>query len=214
MVTQEHIDTVLTESTLDALVGIYCREPVEGQNVADNNIARPQSRTFSWARDVAMPAETRLLPDREARTRLSELYYQNRYLPLPMVQRERLVYEENIRISHCMFLCNAVYYYPFKERYLGTHICTIQGLLLFANGNRTIAQRTGLVNQAINMACTIGVHSRQDESINSIMKAYLARLFPCCFIYDVTLSAIEEGFALIKDEDIAVYIFEAGDLGP
>ncbi|KAG9068330.1 hypothetical protein KI688_010596 [Linnemannia hyalina] len=195
MVTQEHIDTVLTESTLDVLdasVGIYWREPVEGQNVTDIDIARSQSRAFSWARDVVIPAETRVQPDRETRTRLSELYYQNRYLPLPMVQRE----------------------HPFKERYLGIHICTIQGLLLFANESRTIAQRTGLVNQAINMACIITVHSRQDESINSIMKAYLARLFRCCFIYDFTLSAIEGGLALINDEGTAVYMFEAGDLGP
>lgn len=63
------------------------------------------------------------------------------------------------------------------------------------------------------MARTIGIHTRQDESINSIMKAYLARVFWCCFIYDSTLSAIGGGPALINNEDVTVDMFEAGDLG-
>lgn len=78
MTTQEQIGTVLTVSTLDTLVDIYWRASVESQNVTNNDTARPQSRTFKLAHDAVMPAEMRILPDRETRTRLSELYYQVR----------------------------------------------------------------------------------------------------------------------------------------
>jgi hypothetical protein len=63
------------------------------------------------------------------------------------------------------------------------------------------------------MAHTIGLHTRQEESINSITSAHLARVFWCCFIYDSALSAIAGGPILINDENITVDMFEAGDLG-
>ncbi|KAF9152262.1 hypothetical protein BG015_005542 [Linnemannia schmuckeri] len=142
--------------------------------------------------------------------------------------------EENIHIPRCLFLCNAMYYCCsisssdlvdrgadgkefflrgqelFEEKYLRTHICIIQGLLLFANGNRTTVQSSKLTYQAVTMALTIGCHTKQDEGINSIMKAYPARVF--CFIYDSTLSAIGGESVLISDEGITVDMFEADDL--
>ncbi|KAG0269585.1 hypothetical protein BGZ95_002025 [Linnemannia exigua] len=63
------------------------------------------------------------------------------------------------------------------------------------------------------MALSLGLHVKQDESTNSIMRAYLARVFWCCFVYDSTFSAIGGEPTLVNDEDITVDMFEAGDLG-
>ncbi|KAF9547754.1 hypothetical protein EC957_007919 [Mortierella hygrophila] len=168
----------------------------------------PQSRTFNWARDVVMSAETRVLPDRD---RLSELYYQNRYLPLSMVQRERLVCEENTHIPHCLFLCNVVYYCG-----------SITSANLadgeedeeeFSCGDRILSRRDtwGHTSARPKVCCSLqteaglslSVQDSQDESIDSIMKAYLARLFRCCLVYDFYLSAIEGGLTLINYENTA-----------
>ncbi|KAG0377513.1 hypothetical protein BGX24_005956 [Mortierella sp. AD032] len=210
---------------------------------------------------VVVPVDMRILPDSATRAHLTELYYKNHYLTLPMVQREVLgVCEENIHIPHCLFLCNAVYFGGslflnsatssvenareeyflrgqgklhhiqmihqlkfvfltvnqqnlFEQGYLGSHICTIQGLLLFASGNGSFARRSRLANRAITMALTLGLHVKQDESTNSIMRAYLQRMFWCCFVYDSTFSAIRGEPTLINDEDITADMFEAGDLG-
>ncbi|KAG0269584.1 hypothetical protein BGZ95_002024 [Linnemannia exigua] len=66
---------------------------------------------LSGAGAVDVPVDMRILPDSATRAHLTDLYYKNHYLTLPMVQREVLrVCEENIHIPHCLFLCNAVYF--------------------------------------------------------------------------------------------------------
>ncbi|KAF9123825.1 hypothetical protein BGW39_008676 [Mortierella sp. 14UC] len=75
-------------------------------------------------------------------------------------------------------------------------------------------QRPELANRAITMALTLGLHVRQDEGVNNIMRAYMARVFWCCFVYDSTFSAIGGEPTLINSENITVDMFEAGDLGP
>ncbi|KAK3840873.1 MAG: hypothetical protein J3R72DRAFT_446556 [Linnemannia gamsii] len=221
MTTREYINIILLEATLDALTGM-------------GSPAEPSSAVV-----VVVPVDMRILPDSATRVHLTELYYKSHYLTLPMVQREVLrVCEENIHIPHCLFLCNAVYFGGslflnsatssvesageeyflrgqdlFEQGYLGSHICTIQGLLLFASGNGSFARRSRLANRAITMALTLSLHVKQDESTNSITRAYLQRVFWCCFVYDSTFSSIGGEPTLVGDEDITADMFEAGDLG-
>ncbi|KAG0250691.1 hypothetical protein BG011_008156, partial [Mortierella polycephala] len=154
------------------------------------------------------------------------------------------VCQENIHIPHCLLLCNAVYYCGsmfstdtllrkdmndegtigedffmrgqalLEKKYLTTHLCTIQALLLFAIGHKSPAQRSAFISQAITMALDMGLHTRMDDNVNSFMRSYRARVFWCCYIFDSTASAINGKPALINDEDITVDMFEAGDLGP
>ncbi|KAG0223219.1 hypothetical protein BGW42_006011, partial [Actinomortierella wolfii] len=99
-------------------------------------------------------------------------------------------------------------------KYLTNHLCTVQALLLLAIGNKSPATRSGLVVQAITMALEMGLHLRMDNSVNRFMRAYRARIFWCCYIYDSTTSAIDGKPTVINDEEITVDHFQAGDLGP
>ncbi|KAF9340065.1 hypothetical protein BGZ91_003609 [Linnemannia elongata] len=148
---------------------------------SDNDITRPQSKTFNWAHNAAVPTEMWIL-------------LSNHYLTPPWSSGNS---SSPISLTET----------PMENSFLAG------GLLLFANGNRTVAQRTELVSQAINMARTIGVHTGRNESLNSILKAYLACVFWRCFIYDSTPSVVVWGPTMINDEDITVDMFEAGDLG-
>ncbi|KAF8955538.1 hypothetical protein BGZ46_002610 [Entomortierella lignicola] len=154
------------------------------------------------------------------------------------------VCQENIHIPHCLLLCNAVYYCGsmfstnatlrkdmndestvgedffirgqtlLEKKYLTTHLCTIQALLLFAIGHKSPAQRSGFISQAITMALDMGLHTRLDDSVSPFVRAYRARVFWCCYMFDSTVSAINGKPTLINDEEIGIDMFQAGDLGP
>ncbi|ORY99516.1 fungal-specific transcription factor domain-domain-containing protein [Lobosporangium transversale] len=100
------------------------------------------------------------------------------------------------------------------KKYLTTHICTIQSLLLFAIGHKSPAQRSGFISQAITMALDMGLHTKLDESVNPFMRAYRARVFWCCYVFDSTSSAIGGKPTLINDDEISVEMVQVGDLGP
>ncbi|KAF9347388.1 hypothetical protein BGX26_001099 [Mortierella sp. AD094] len=100
------------------------------------------------------------------------------------------------------------------KKYLTSHICTIQALLLFAIGHKSPAQRSGFISQAITMTLDMGLHTKLDDSVNCIVRAYRARVFWCCFIFDSSSSAIGGKPTLINDEEITVDMVQAGDLGP
>ncbi|KAF9922213.1 hypothetical protein FBU30_007699 [Linnemannia zychae] len=101
-----------------------------------------------------------------------------------------------------------------EKKYLTTHLCTVQALLLFAIGHKSPAQRSGFISQAITMALDMGLHTKLDDSVHRFMRAYRSRVFWCAFIFDSTSSAIGGKPTLINDDEITVDIFEAGDLGP
>ncbi|KAG0211147.1 hypothetical protein BGX28_008457 [Mortierella sp. GBA30] len=101
-----------------------------------------------------------------------------------------------------------------EKKYLTTHLCTVQALLLFAIGHKSPAQRSAFISQAITMALDMGLHTRLDDTVNQFMRSYRARVFWCCYLFDSTASAISGKPALINDEEITVDMFEAGDLGP
>ncbi|KAF9081567.1 hypothetical protein BGX23_000734 [Mortierella sp. AD031] len=101
-----------------------------------------------------------------------------------------------------------------EKKYLTTHICTVQALLLFAIGHKSPAQRSAFISQAITMALDMGLHNRLDDSVNPYMRAYRARTFWCCYLFDSTASAISGKPGLINDEEIGVDMFTAGELGP
>lgn len=63
-----------------------------------------------------------------------------------------------------------------SEKYLGPQICTILDLLLFSREKRSVAHHSGLVNQVVTTALTIDLHTKQEDSINSFLKVYLARV--------------------------------------
>ncbi|GJJ74386.1 hypothetical protein EMPS_06744 [Entomortierella parvispora] len=166
-----------------------------------------------------------------------------RFLPMLQRQVIR-VCEENIHIPHCLLLCNAVYYCGsmfstnltlrkdvndestlgedffsrgqalLEKKFLTTHICTVQALLFFAIGHKSPAQRSAFISQAITMALDMGLHTRLDDTVNSFMRSYRARIFWCCYLFDSSASAINGKPALISDEEISVDMIEAGDLGP
>ncbi|KAG0376544.1 hypothetical protein BGX24_007594 [Mortierella sp. AD032] len=101
-----------------------------------------------------------------------------------------------------------------EKKYLTTHICTVQALLLFAIGHKSPAQRSAFISQAITMALDMGLHNRLDDSVNPYMRAYRARTFWCCYLFDSTASAINGKPGLINDEEIGIDMFTAGELGP
>ncbi|KAF9920367.1 hypothetical protein FBU30_009831 [Linnemannia zychae] len=101
-----------------------------------------------------------------------------------------------------------------EKKYLTTHICTVQALLLFAIGHKSHAQRSAFISQAITMALDMGLHNRLDDSINPYVRAYRARTFWCCYLFDSTASAINGKPGLINDEEIGIDMFTAGELGP
>ncbi|KAF9908818.1 hypothetical protein BX616_011372, partial [Lobosporangium transversale] len=101
-----------------------------------------------------------------------------------------------------------------EKKYLTTHLCTIQALLLFAIGFKSPAQRLAFISQAITMALDMGLHTRLDESIHPFVRAYRARVFWCCYLFDSTASAVNGKPGLINDDEISVEMFQAGDLGP
>ncbi|KAF8941475.1 hypothetical protein BGZ47_007366, partial [Haplosporangium gracile] len=101
-----------------------------------------------------------------------------------------------------------------EKKYLTTHLCTVQALLLFAIGHKSPAQRSGFISQAITMALDMGLHTKLDDTVHRFVRAYRSRVFWCAFIFDSTSSAIGGKPTLINDEEITVDIFEAGDLGP
>ncbi|KAG0057869.1 lactose regulatory protein lac9 and GAL4-like protein, partial [Gryganskiella cystojenkinii] len=76
------------------------------------------------------------------------------------------------------------------------------------------AQRSAFISQAITMALDMGLHSRMDETVNRFVRAYRARVFWCCFIFDSTSSAIGGKPTLINDEEVHADMIEPGDLGP
>ncbi|KAF9284610.1 lactose regulatory protein lac9 and GAL4-like protein [Mortierella alpina] len=101
-----------------------------------------------------------------------------------------------------------------EKKYLTTHLCTVQALLLFAIGHKSPAQRSAFISQAITMALDMGLHTRLDDTVNQFMRSYRSRVFWCCYLFDSTASAISGKPTLINDEEITVDMFEAGDLGP
>ncbi|KAG0274465.1 hypothetical protein BGZ96_004318, partial [Linnemannia gamsii] len=101
-----------------------------------------------------------------------------------------------------------------EKKYLTTHICTVQALLLFAIGHKSQAQRSAFISQAITMALDMGLHNRLDDSVNPFVRAYRARTFWCCYLFDSTASAINGKPGLISDEEIGIDMFTAGELGP
>ena len=101
-----------------------------------------------------------------------------------------------------------------EKKYLTTHICTVQALLLFAIGHKSQAQRSAFISQAITMALDMGLHNRLDDSVNPYVRAYRARTFWCCYLFDSTASAINGKPGLINDEEIGIDMFTAGELGP
>ncbi|KAI7832586.1 fungal-specific transcription factor domain-containing protein, partial [Gamsiella multidivaricata] len=101
-----------------------------------------------------------------------------------------------------------------EKKYLTAHLCTIQALLLFAIGHKSPAQRSAFISQAITMALDMGLHTRLDSSAHPFVRAYRARVFWCCYLFDSTASAINGKPALINDEEISIDMFQAGDLGP
>ncbi|OAQ35299.1 hypothetical protein K457DRAFT_656776 [Linnemannia elongata AG-77] len=101
-----------------------------------------------------------------------------------------------------------------EKKYLTTHICTVQALLLFAIGHKSQAQRSAFISQAITMALDMGLHNKLDDSVNPYVRAYRARTFWCCYLFDSTASAINGKPGLINDEEIGIDMFTAGELGP
>ncbi|KAF8951543.1 hypothetical protein BGZ52_011137 [Haplosporangium bisporale] len=101
-----------------------------------------------------------------------------------------------------------------EKKYLTTHLCTIQSLLLFAIGHKSPAQRSAFISQAITMALDMGLHSKLDEHFNPFLRAYRARVFWSCYIFDSTTSAINGKPTLINDDEVTVDLPIPGDLGP
>ncbi|KAG0028358.1 hypothetical protein BGZ81_004809 [Podila clonocystis] len=101
-----------------------------------------------------------------------------------------------------------------EKKYLTTHLCTIQSLLLFAIGHKSPAQRSAFISQAITMVLDMGLHNKLDEHLNPFLRAYRARVFWSCYIFDSTTSAINGKPTLINDDEVTVDLPIPGDLGP
>ncbi|KAI8601593.1 fungal-specific transcription factor domain-containing protein [Dissophora ornata] len=239
------LTAMLSETTLSSMAYYGPSAATILTEFDDDDLWGPQIRSTN-TEDLVVPPEMRALPDLATRQHLTELYYKNHFILLPMVQRDVLrVCEENTHLPHCLLLCYAVYYcgsmfsgntIPLRKdsydestvgedffqrgqalldmKYLTTHICTIQSLLLFAIGHKSPAQRSGFISQAITMALDMGLHTKLDDSVNRFVRAYRARVFWCCFIFDSTSSAIGGKPTLINDEEIGVEMVELNDLGP
>ncbi|KAF9355599.1 hypothetical protein BGX34_010346 [Mortierella sp. NVP85] len=240
------LTAMLSETTLNNNMAYYgpSAAPMP-EDLDDDDLWAPHIRSTQIENPV-VPPEMRILPDLALRQYLSDLYYENHFVLLPMVQRQVLrVCEANIHMPHCLLLCNAIYFcgsmfsgdtMPLRkysadegsvgedfflrgqalldQKYLTTHVCTIQALLLFAIGHKSPAQRSGFISQAITMALDMGLHMKLDDTVNRFEKAYRARVFWCCFFFDSTSSAIGGKPTLINDEDITVDMTVPGDLGP
>ncbi|KAK3821263.1 MAG: fungal-specific transcription factor domain-containing protein [Benniella sp.] len=240
------LTAMLSETTLSNNMAYYgpSAAPMP-DDLDDDDLWAPHIRS-TQIENLVVPPEMRILPDLTLRQYLSDLYYENHFVLLPMVQRQVLrVCEANIHMPHCLLLCNAIYFcgsmfsgdtMPLRkvsgdegsvgedfflrgqalldQKYLTTHVCTIQALLLFAIGHKSPAQRSGFISQAITMALDMGLHIKLDDTVNRFEKAYRARVFWCCFFFDSTSSAIGGKPTLINDEDITVDMTVPGDLGP
>ncbi|KAG0341039.1 hypothetical protein BG000_010388 [Podila horticola] len=101
-----------------------------------------------------------------------------------------------------------------EKKYLTTHLCTIQSLLLFAIGHKSPAQRSAFISQAITMVLDMGLHNKVDGYLNPFLRAYRARVFWSCYIFDSTTSAINGKPTLINDDEVTVDLPIPGDLGP
>ncbi|KAG0016745.1 hypothetical protein BGZ82_000969 [Podila clonocystis] len=223
------LSTLLAETTLSNTASTP-------NDLDEDDLWGPQIGSAHIAEDVTVPPEMQIIPDAATRLYLIDLYYKREVL---RVCEENIHIPHCLLLCNAVYYCGSMFsentiplrkdasdeatvgedffqrgQVLLEKKYLTTHLCTIQSLLLFAIGHKSPAQRSAFISQAITMVLDMGLHNKLDEHLNPFLRAYRARVFWSCYIFDSTTSAINGKPTLINDDEVTVDLPIPGDLGP